>query len=104
MGGNVTEQRDDDAMTSTRPRDHAINIRASRQQRDLIDQAAQALGKSRSDFMLETACREAEDVLLDRTFFRLDQDAFDRFIAVLDSPPLPSTTLRELLLSKAPWE
>jgi uncharacterized protein (DUF1778 family) len=85
-------------------RDTAINIRASRQQRDLIDQAAQVLGKSRSDFMLETAYREAEGVLLDRAFFRLDRDAFARFTALLDDPPPPTDELRELLSSGAPWE
>ena len=85
-------------------RDQAINIRANRRQRDLIDQAAQVLGKSRSDFMLEVACREAEDVLLDRTFFRLDPDAFVRFNELLDNPPPPTDELRALLLSKAPWE
>jgi len=89
---------------NTTTRDQAINIRASRRQRDLIDQAAQLLGKSRSDFMLETACRTAEDVLLDRAFFRLDQEAFSRFNALLDAPPAPSDELRALLLSKAPWE
>ena len=34
-------------------RDAAINLRALPQQRDLIDQAASLLGKSRSDFMLD---------------------------------------------------
>jgi uncharacterized protein (DUF1778 family) len=87
-----------------RTRDQAINIRASRRQRDLIDQAAHALGKSRSDFMLEAACRHAEDVLLDRTFFQLDPEAFGRFNALLDAPPAPTEALRALLLSKAPWE
>lgn len=85
-------------------RDQAINIRASRRQRDLIDQAAHLLGKSRSDFMLETACREAENVLLDRTFFRLDDEAFARFSELLDSPPAPTEELRKLLQCKAPWE
>jgi uncharacterized protein (DUF1778 family) len=37
-------------------RDAAINLRALPQQRDLIDHAAQLLGKNRSDFMLEAAC------------------------------------------------
>ena len=88
----------------TTTRDTAINIRASRRQRDLIDQAAQVLGKSRSDFMLETACREAEGVLLDRTFFRLDRESYARFTALLDNPPPPSDELRKLLSTKAPWE
>ena len=37
-------------------RDAAINLRARPVQRDLIDHAAQLLGKNRSDFMLEAAC------------------------------------------------
>lgn len=92
------------AKEHTATRDTAINIRASRQQRDLIDQAAQTLGRSRSDFMLETACREAEGVLLDRTFFRLDRESYARFTDLLDSPPPPSDELRDLLSTKAPWE
>jgi uncharacterized protein (DUF1778 family) len=89
---------------STTNRDQAINIRASQRQRNLIDQAARALGKSRTDFMLETACREAENVLLDQTFFRLDEEAFERFNELLDSPPALTDELRMLLRSKAPWE
>jgi len=89
---------------TSKARDQAINLRASRRQRDLIDQAAHALSKSRSEFILETVCREAEDVLLDRTFFRLDDEAFAQFSAMLDAPPAPSDELRELLQSKAPWE
>jgi uncharacterized protein (DUF1778 family) len=85
-------------------RDQAINLRASRQQRDLIDQAAQTLGKSRSEFMLETTCRAAEEVLIGQTFFQLSPEEFDRFTAILDSPPPPSDELRALLQQKAPWE
>ncbi len=85
-------------------RNLAINLRASRQQRDLIDRAAQTLGKSRSDFMLETACRAAEDVMLDRRYFALDAPSFDRFIALLDSPPPPTDKLRRLLRHTAPWK
>ena len=85
-------------------RDQSINIRATRRQLDLIDRAARAVGKNRSDFMLETACREAEHVLLDRRFLQLDPEAFARFNALLDRPPAPSDALRRLLQSRAPWE
>jgi uncharacterized protein (DUF1778 family) len=91
------------ATAKSTTRDQAINIRASAQQRDLIDRAARALNKSRSEFILETACREAQDVLLDQTFFQLDEEAFARFTAMLDDPPAPSDALRELLRSKPPW-
>jgi uncharacterized protein (DUF1778 family) len=85
-------------------RDRVINIRASARQRDLIDRAAQVLHKSRSEFILETACREAQDVLLDQTYFELDAEAFDRFMAMLDNPREPTDALRKLLLTPAPWE
>jgi uncharacterized protein (DUF1778 family) len=49
----------------TAARRETINLRANQQQKALIDRAAEALGRSRSDFMLEIACREAETVLLD---------------------------------------
>ncbi len=68
-------------------RDININLRAKRRQRDLIDQAAELLGTTRSDFILETACREAEDVLSDQRRFTLDPEAFRKFQALLDSPP-----------------
>ncbi len=81
-----------------------INLRANRKQRSLIDQAAQALGKTRSDFMLEASCREAESVLLDRRYFALDAETFQEFAAVLDSPPATNPRLRRLLNEKAPWD
>ncbi|AKG21001.1 type II toxin-antitoxin system TacA family antitoxin [Calothrix sp. 336/3] len=83
-------------------RDFTINIRVQQGQRDLIDRAAAAVGKSRSDFILETACREAETVLLDRRLFLLDEQKFQEFIALLDTTPNPQ--LQKLLTTKAPWE
>ena len=85
-------------------RDVSINLRASRKQRSLIDRAAEALGKTRSDFMLETSCREAESVLLDRRYFALDAEAFKRFESMLDAPPAANPRLRRLLTERAPWD
>jgi uncharacterized protein (DUF1778 family) len=81
-----------------------INLRATQTQKALIDQAADALGRNRSDFMLDTACREAEAVLLDRRYFALPPAEFRRFTALLDKPPGNNTRLRRLLKTKAPWE
>jgi len=91
--------------TGTRKtRDETINLRATQRQKSLIDRAADALGRNRSDFMLETACREAEAVLLDRRYFALSRDEFKRFTSILDKPPVRNTRLRRLLKTKAPWE
>lgn len=81
-----------------------INLRASQRQKLLIDRAAQALGRSRSDFMLDTACREAESILLDRRYFSLSGVEFKKFTAMLDTPPRDNPKLRRLLLTAAPWD
>ena len=86
------------------PRDVTINLRANQRQRALIDRAAHVLGKNRSDFMLDAACRAADAVLLDRRFFLLDERAYKRFAAALDKPPADNPRLRRLLASRAPWE
>jgi uncharacterized protein (DUF1778 family) len=79
-----------------------INIRALASQRTLIDKAAAALNKSRSDFMLDAACREAENVLLDQRLFFLRDDEFEAFEAALNAPV--SESIKKLLATKAPWE
>lgn len=92
-------------MLHTQPTESvSINIRAKAKQRDLIDHAAERLGRSRSDFMLEAACTKAEDVLLDQAFFTVDFKTFADLQALIDKP-LPTTDkLRRLLKTKAPWE
>ena len=84
-------------------RDAAINLRALPEQRDLIDRAAQLLGKNRSDFMLEAACDKAQAVLLDQVYFNLDAERFQQFIDLLDAPPAPNPGLERLMALKAPW-
>jgi uncharacterized protein (DUF1778 family) len=89
---------------ASRRRGENINLRVSLRQKSLIDRAAQALGRNRSDFMLETACREAETILLDRRYFALPEEEFKRFNAMLDRPPAGNPPLARLLKAKAPWD
>lgn len=85
-------------------RNAAINLRAHTEQRELIDQAANLLGKNRSDFMLEAACEKAQDVMLDQVFFQLDTKKFQQFCKLLDAPARPNKGLERLLAVKAPWD
>jgi uncharacterized protein (DUF1778 family) len=85
-------------------RSQNINLRVTRSQKELIDRAATALRRNRSDFMLETACREAEAVLLDRRYFLLPAEDFKRFMTMLDRAPAANPRLRRLLRTAAPWE
>lgn len=91
-------------MSTTATRTRVINLRTSEASRALIDRAAEALGKDRTEFMLEAATREAQSVLLDRRYFQLDEDAFQRFTKALDAPPADNPRLRKLLAKRAPWE
>lgn len=82
----------------------AINIRALPMQRNLIDRAAQLQHKSRSDFMLEAACQEAENVLLNQRLFSLNEGDYDVFKAMMDAPVQDNPAIKELLSSQSPWE
>lgn len=92
------------ATTSTAARTRTINIRIEEERRTLIDRAAEAAGKDRTQFVLDAATREATTVLLDQRYFQLDSDAFAKFNAALDASPAENPRLRALLSRKAPWE
>lgn len=91
-------------MAKSETRTAPINLRALKSQRSLIDSAAKILGKNRSDFMLETACREAENILLDQRLFMLNEVNYDAFMLLLDAPVKDNIALRKLMSRKALWE
>jgi uncharacterized protein (DUF1778 family) len=86
------------------PADATITMRVPARTRDLIDSAAASLGKSRTEFVLDSARQHAVDVLLDRRVFSLDADAGEAFEEALSAPVAPNAALRRLLATKAPWE
>ncbi len=81
-----------------------LNIRIRPEDRDLIDRAARARGKNRTDFILDAARRAAEDAVLDQAVLGVTPEAFDAFLARLDAPPRPNDRLRETMRTPAPWE
>ena len=85
-------------------RNAVINLRTGEPRKALIDRGAEAVGKNRSEFMLDAAAREATAVLLDQRLFHLDAPAFKRFAAALDATPSDNPRLRKLLAKRAPWE
>ena len=82
----------------------SINLRIESDTRQLIDDAASALGKTRTEFMIDIAREQAINVLLDRRYFALDSERFDEFMTALDNPPAPGPKLRSLLRRKPMWE
>ena len=65
----------------------SINLRIEAQTRQLIDDAATALGKTRTEFMVESARASAIDVLLDRRLFVLGDADYDAFVDALGDAP-----------------
>jgi uncharacterized protein (DUF1778 family) len=82
----------------------SINLRIDAGVRQLIDEAAAVLGKTRTEFMVESARRQAIDVLLDQRLFALDAKRFDGFIDLLDNAPAPGLKLRSLLRRVPAWQ
>lgn len=81
-----------------------LNIRIKPEERGLIDRAARASGKTRTDFILDAVRRAAENTLLEQTLIRVGPSAFDAFLARLDAPPQPNELLRKTMQSPPPWE
>ena len=88
---------------STR-RGSTINLRIETQTRDLIDDAASVLGKSRTEFVIESARRNAIDVLLDQRLFALNAERHAAFAAALDNPAPAGPKLKALMRRKPIWD
>jgi len=82
----------------------SINLRIEANTRQLIDDAAAVLGKTRTEFMIDSARREAIDVLLDQRLFSLDHERYDAFMQALDNPPAPGPKLKSLLRRVPAWK
>lgn len=83
--------------------DVQLNLRAKESQRALIDAAAEILHKSRTDFILEMACKAAENVILDRRVFNFNDEQYAEFIDMLDAPVEDEPAINKLLARKPQW-
>lgn len=81
-----------------------LNIRIKPEIRGLIDRAAGAKGKNRTDFILDAARQAAEEALLDQIVIVASPEAYAEFAARLDMPPNPNERLRKTIQTPAPWD
>jgi uncharacterized protein (DUF1778 family) len=84
-------------------KDDVIQIRASAQTKAVLNRAAALRGQKLSEFVLDSARRQAEEVILDQRIFFLDAKAHERFLVLLDSSTKPSKQLK-LLMTRPAWE
>ena len=92
------------ARQDTARRGSTINLRIETETRELIDTAASVVGKTRTEFMIETARQHAIDVLLDQRLFVLNAEQHDAFVSALDNPRPAGARLKALMKGKPLWE
>ena len=77
-----------------------LDVRLSKEKKELIEQAAAASGQSVTDFTVSTLCRRARKVLRDEQVLVLSDRDRDAFLAALENPPKPN---RALLRAAQDW-
>ena len=81
-----------------------INMRVEPSQHALLTKAAALLHKDRSAFILDVACREAQNLLLDQRLFQLNEQDLVVFEQALTAPITENAALKALLKEPSPWQ
>jgi len=89
-------------MTTTKT--SRLQLRATESQETLIKRGAAAARKSVSEFILESACKAAEEELLDQRWFSVDEETWEKLQDALNRPPRWNQGMADLLGKPAPWE
>lgn len=85
-------------------RDNQINVRATDEERAIIDYAASLVNKSRTDFIIEKAVHEAQNIILDQRVFVLDDARYQAFIEQLEAPVQNVEGRQRLMDVKPEWK
>ena len=72
-----------------------ITARVSDRVRDTLEQAAELLGATVNQFVVQTAYVEAQRVIERESVIRLSQKDAHRILALLDNPPKPNKRLKD---------
>lgn len=94
-------------MKNTPPkpiRNKQINIRATDEERAIIDYAASLVNKNRTDFIIEKAVHEAQNIILDQRVFVLDDVRYQSFIEQLEAPVQNDEGRQRLMNVRPRWE
>ena len=72
-----------------------ITARVSDRVRDTLEQAAELLGATVNQFVVQTAYVEAQRVIERESIIRLSQKDSQKVLSLLDKPPKPNKRLKE---------
>ena len=88
--------RGDDAMAKAR-KDDRIDLRVKDSQKGFLIYAANLLDKKLSTFVLDSAIKEAEELIAQNVHFALPEKQWKAFCAALDAPAKEIPQLKKLL-------
>ena len=77
-----------------------ITARVSDNVRDTLEQAAELLGATVNQFVVQTAYVEAQRVLERESVIRLSQRDARKILALLDHPPKPNQRLKDAVKTR----
>lgn len=81
-------------------RTNRLNIRATKTEKKLLETAAARQDTTVSDFVLESACSRAEDILTEGRNFELPPHRWKAFVSALDRPVRLKPRLKRLLTER----
>ena len=81
-----------------------INLRMKTSQRDLIDQAADAVGKNRSEYLLDVATQAAQETILNQRLLLFSDAQWEEFPAAMARPPLVNELFKKAMSRKSTWK
>jgi len=91
-------------LATTRARNRRIEVRATAEDRQLIDRAVAASGTDLTEFVITHLRLAAQQVLADREDFRLDPEALDAWERTNQQPARSLKGLRELMDRPSPFQ
>ena len=91
-------------MSIAEAKSERIEVRTTPSMKALLQRAATASHKSVTEFLLEAGMNAAEDALINRRVFRLDDEQWQAFQDVLDRPVTEKPRLARLLAGKSVLE
>ncbi|WP_372425557.1 type II toxin-antitoxin system TacA family antitoxin [Salinarimonas chemoclinalis] len=88
-------------MATREAKAERIEIRTTAEVKALLQQAAIASHKNVTDFLVDAGVTAAEEALMDRRTFRLDEERWKAFNEILDRPVVHKPRLAALLAKKS---
>lgn len=90
-------------MAPSKTKAERFNIRATDDEKRLVEEAAAIMRMNTSQFVMQAAVRSAEEVLVERTRFVLPADKWSEFVDRLDRPAREIPELKTAISKPSPF-